>query len=233
MEQTVSRSLLALAGILAGLTAVADAGTVVPAWEHVLRPDLAGFGSQAPLAARELADASVMVVNLDNAGLTAVRYDHDGTVLTTASFYPPYGLGLATTPRVAIDPFGAIFFAATSNLCCSPGTTSRGLWVMKYDGSTGAELWKSPGYFNFESDYEWAESPDQVLIDALGNAIVLVSSPVSDGRYLSVVKLDGLTGATAWSATPTFTRDPAAAALGADGSLFVSYADYASGTPSP
>ena len=229
MKRTILRSFLALAaGILAALPCGADTAAAVPAWEHILRPGLSGSGTQSPLAARELADASVMVVNLDNAGVTAVRYAHDGTVLTTASFYPPYGLGVAATPRVAIDPFGAVFFAATSNLIDS---FSGDVWVMKYDGSTGAELWKSPGYFNSQFDFEYVDMPDQVMVDALGNAIVIVSSPLSGGWYVTVVKLDGLDGKTVWSTNPVFASDPATAALGTDGSTFVSYVEYGSGIP--
>src|SRR5206468_515962 len=157
------------------------------------RPSLAGFGNQSPIAARELADGSVMVVSLDNAGLTAIRYDHAGAVLSSASFYPPYGLTDGSTPHVAIDPFGAVFFAASSNLCCPPDNTQWGdAWLMKYDGISGSELWDTPGHYDAALDY--IDTPDQLLIDATGDAIVVISSrPSWVGQLKNVVlaKFDG------------------------------------------
>ena len=53
----------------------AHAQTAVPRWQHLLRPDSTGERSPGVLAARELADGTVMIVT---DSLVAYRYDHDG-----------------------------------------------------------------------------------------------------------------------------------------------------------
>jgi hypothetical protein len=206
----------------------AVASTAVPAWEQRYRPSLVGSGSQSPLAARELADGTVMVVNSDNAGLTAVRYDHQGSLVSAASFYPPFPVSGWYDRRLAIDPFGGIFLAAPSNFV---QYFSGDVWLMKYDGYSGRELWRAPTHY--DSTFDYVDTPDQVLVDGAGNAIVVGSSRVGgSAKYVFTLKYDGVTGALDWTATTNLAGDVSTTqALDPAGNVFVSYVDEEAGLP--
>ena len=63
---------------LLGLATVAFASTAVPQWQQVFHPAADGTTAAAPLAARELADGTVLVVTKD---FQTVHYNHDGTIV--------------------------------------------------------------------------------------------------------------------------------------------------------
>ncbi|HYX19779.1 MAG TPA: hypothetical protein VFA98_02930, partial [Thermoanaerobaculia bacterium] len=140
------------------------AASGVVRWENTFRQPLAGSGFQSVFTARELADGTTLVVAQDNYGFTTLQYDHAGNQLSAATFYPVY---LEYPFLVSIDPFGAVFFATVTS---NPELTSSDLWMMKYDGLTGAALWPSGvilGAGNHADDV-----PLELMVDPAGDVVL-------------------------------------------------------------
>ena len=178
-------------------TAIAGAATGVPAWEQTFRRNLTGAGNQKPLAARELWDGSRMVVVIDNAGVSCVRYDTNGAVLSTATFYPaegwPFGPQLAV-----IDPFGAVVLVTETDKSFLPFTRRGDIWTMKFDGLTGHELW--PEAQTYASPGTWRDEPQRCELDPYGDVIVM-GVTYGNGSLTEqvVLKYDGTTGLPSWA----------------------------------
>lgn len=197
--------------------ASASASTGVLSWERSFRHDLTGKGYQRPVAARELADGSILVVNLDNAGVTFVRYDGAGGVLSTATVYPPW-----LTPLVAaIDPFGAVFLVSQADHSQFPYSQRGDVWTNKYDGRTGHALW--PAAQVFDSPNRRQDLPTDAFVDPLGNVVVIgvidpYLSSASVGRPFGL-KYDGATGAPSWA--PIVAAGEGRAAVDEAGNLHI------------
>lgn len=118
--------------ILLTVAKPAESGTAVPAWKTRFTTSI-GLPAQGPvLATRELVDGTVLAVVQDFAAVTAARFDRDGNLLSSASFYPPF-----IPSRAAIDQFGSVTVAALSDpLPTHPSTQTGDVWTMKYLGVT-------------------------------------------------------------------------------------------------
>ena len=162
------------------------AGTPVIRWKNAFSSNIPG-ASTGPLQSRELADGSWMLLVNDGAGVTAVRFDHEGTELSRASFYPTYRLTSA-----AIGPFGEVVLEARSEPCfdCSKDT----LWLMKYDGYTGRPLWPKPARFGILRLIQDAAFP--VLLDPAGNVVAAV---LDASGQVWTVRFDGTSGGISWA----------------------------------
>ena len=182
--------------LLAAPSGSATAATGVPAWEQSFRRNLSGTGQQTPLAARELADGSRMVVILDNVGVSCVRYDSGGALLSTASFYPSFGWPWG--PQLAaIDPFGAVFIVSEADKSFSLGTLRGDIWTMKFDGMTGHALW--PSGRTYDSPDHRRDEPLRAAVDPQGDVIVMGATHANGGGlYQVVLKYDGVSGAPQW-----------------------------------
>ena len=210
-----SRHLFVCAILCSALQSSIHAATGVPAWEQSFRRNLTGSGSQRPLAARELADGSRMVVVVDNAGVSCIAYDASGAALSTATFYPaegwPFGPQLA-----AIDPFGGIFVVTEADKSFVPFTRRGDIWTMKFDGLTGRELWPA-GRAYAAPDGPWRDEPLRCEVDPYGDVIVMGVTYANGGMTEQVVlKYDGTTGAPSWDpiVAATFTGTSAVDAAG-------------------
>ena len=162
------------------------AGDGVTIWENTFHRPLPGAGYQSVLAARELADGTTLAVVQDNSGITALQYDHSGNLLHSATFNPVYG------PQVvAIDPFGGVVIAAEA---FEDFLHATDIWLMKYDGLTGAALW--PSGTTFGSGNHADDAPIALFLDPAGDAVLWSSNDVGNSCILS--KYSGGNGQPVW-----------------------------------
>ena len=172
--------------VLAALAPDLQAASPVQAWLTGFRAT--GGGDQVPTSGRLLADGTFLVVARDNGGVTVRRHDSAGTLVSTATFYPPHDAS-----AVAIDPFGAVFLASTSSTL----TTGADIWVMKYDGTTGKAAWPAPFVFNGAASGD--DVPAALALDGSGDLLVTGSSTNGAGNTdIVTLKLGGLTGSVSW-----------------------------------
>ncbi len=157
----------------------------VPVWQQRFAAE-GEPGTQDLFAVRELADGSILLVAIDNARITALRFDHGGQQLSAAAFSSP-----SDFPLVAIDPYGGIFVGAYA----FPGD----IWTMKYDGYTGKALWIEPVVLTAHGQGV------QVVVDPAGDLIVHGYRDDLDSGLLW--KLDRATGAVRWG--PLLVPGPA------------------------
>ncbi|HEX4440830.1 MAG TPA: hypothetical protein VH854_12210, partial [Thermoanaerobaculia bacterium] len=180
----------------AAANTVVAAPTGVPAWEQTFRRNLTGSGAQTPVAARELADGSRIVIVLDNGGVSCVRYDASGSVLSTAAFYPEAGWPFG--PQVvAIDSFGGVFVVSEANKSTFPGTTRGDIWTMKFDGITGKALW--PTSQTYDSPDHRRDEPLRAEVNATGDVTVMGATYANGGNTNQVIlKYSGVSGVPMW-----------------------------------
>jgi len=200
--------------------------TGVTAWQQVLRPDQVPSQQREPIAARELADGSRMLVAKDGGGVTTVRYDEAGAQLSVAPFYPPYRVVLAS-----IDPFGGVFIAAVSNEDAF-FQTSGDIWIMKYDGSTGCQLWAAPAIF--DAGAQLYDTARWIQSDANGDLLVTGTSRFDDEPLVTflALKYDGRSGALLWGPmTVSSVLVSGGAALDGAGNLYASVGTVIGGSP--
>ncbi len=218
-------------------TSVSMAATGVPAWETSFRPDLTGSGTQTPLAARELADGSRMVVVNDNYyDFAAIRYDGTGNVLSTARFAPAYNTTLTVfdigaipvLAPVAIDAFGGVFVGAIAGLSSAPFYSRGNAWFDKFDGLTGEELWPAPAVWTSPTD--WLAAPQGLFVDANGDLVVSVMARNLGGALPlnATLKYSGADGSLSWGPAILDQVQDVAAAIDGAGNVFV-----AVGMPGP
>ncbi|HEY1249857.1 MAG TPA: putative Ig domain-containing protein [Thermoanaerobaculia bacterium] len=214
--------------------AVALATTAVPQWQQLFHPPSDGTTSAAPIAARELADGTILVVT---DALNAVHYDADGNVLSAQALRIPR----ATTRRhsskdvpdspgfgdshAAIDAFGKVVVAVVDDrdyVLEGAGDVE----TARFDGLTGQALWRAPVLYHSG----FAMIPTDVFLDAAGDVVVTAVSGIS---FVATLKYDGRTGALLWGpnliqnlSTWSGTR-PSRTALDPEGNVFVTYANGA------
>ncbi len=174
-------TILAVLGVLSQMSAA----TPAPAWERQFRAE---SGRSAvpprPLAMQVLADGSSMVVIRIWPGLTAIRYDEAGEVVSSATVHSSFA-----ATEVAIDPFGSLFAIAEP---ASMGDYD--FWTMKYDGLTGRPMWPAPARFN-ASAYD---RPTAVAVDRSGDVLVTGYSGTGSNSWWATLRYDGRTGARRW-----------------------------------
>ncbi len=235
MNPVLVRIAVCLALAVRFTTAPASAATGVPAWEQTFRKGLAGSGSQYPLAARELADGTRMVVVSDNGAFSAVRHGADGAVLSAAAFYPAnvttvdplqYFSGYTTPAVVAIDPFGSVFVGAISGLSSAPFFSRGNAWFAKFDGVTGRALWPAPA--TWVSPSGLLSAPRTLFVDDRGDLVASLLVRANSGSSVDQVglKLDGATGALAWGPAILPSVNSSVASLDAAGNLLVAVGVY-------
>ena len=198
--------------LLLAAAAILRAATGVTVWEETFHRPLQGGGDQWTLAARELADGTTLTVIRDGSGLTALQYDHDGNLSSSATFYPVYGVAQA-----AIDPFGAVFVAS---LASAGSGYETDLWLMKYDGLTGRGLW--PAAVTYGSGDHVDESILGLFPDPAGDLVVEATEQYSTATLL---KFSGLTGAPLWGPSTIVTGNSpgAPAALDSAGNVYLAF----------
>jgi hypothetical protein len=223
--------------ILFALTTAALASTAVPRWQQFFHPPAGDPTSAAPIAVRELADGSILVVT---DALNAVHYDADGNVLSVKSLRIPgaperRGAGHADVPEspgfgdshAAMDAFGGVVVAVVDDrdyVLAGAGDVE----TAKFDGLTGQALWRAPVIYHSG----FAMIPTDVFLDAAGDVVVTAASQNS---FVATLNYDGRTGALLWG--PNLIQDlsltagsrPATTALDPQGDVFVSYANSADG----
>jgi len=198
--------LTAILGFAASLVVCGDASAVtslVPAWQQKWSATVSG-GYGDPLAARELADGSVLVFATSGA---AVRYDVNGSVLSAAVISPPFFTPVGyNTPApvypsiVAIDAQGRIFVASTTNKLGFPSTPNGDIWLSAYDGTTGGELWAAPAVI--DGPFHRSDRPTQLELDPSGNPIVIGFEDVNGAPSVALVaKFDRSDGSVIWGPT--------------------------------
>lgn len=204
----------------------------MPQWQQIFHPAADGTTSAAPLAARELADGTVLVVTQE---FQTIHYDHDGNV-TSARQLPlnprtvrPKGAKPAGAPdsgpsgtpsaRAVIDGFGVVVLARVAELNYYPIDTGV-IEIAKFDGLTGAALWPGPSF----SDTGVDQAPTSLLVDRSGDVLLTSVSPTHLKHF--TVKYDGKTGTVLWgpqvidnTAFPIFTST---ASLDLSGNVIVS-----------
>ncbi len=226
--------------ILLSIPSDARAQTAVSRWQHLLRPVSPGERSPGVLAARELADGTVMIVT---DALIAYRYDHDGSPVSAAalrasasrpardpasraaedlgeggSSLPGYGRAFA-----AIDPFGVV---ATARLgdpdFRAPLLTFRGDIVTDlFDGLTGKSLWGTAVVYDTGTNRP--DYPTGVFLDQNGDVFVTGVSAGGGGMTHVALKYRKTDGSLAWG--PQLIQsaaDVGTAALAGSGDLWVS-----------
>ncbi len=209
---------------------VSNAATGVPAWENTFRPELTGSGVQTPVAARELADGSRMVVVNDNYyDFAAIRYDDSGNVISAARFTPAYNttvsiLDFDTFPvigPVAIDAFGGVFVGAIAGLSAAPFYSRGSAWFSKFDGLTGEEVWPAPAVWTSPTDR--LATPRALYVDANGDLVVSVMARNLGGAlpFHATLKYSGADGGLVWGPAILDQVQDAAVALDGAGSVFV------------
>lgn len=191
-----------LALFLATVTTPLRAQVPAPSWDILYSPMQSGASDLVPMATRMLADGSYMVVGPDNFGLSAVRYDEAGNVLSQVTLNP-YGL-----PQLAIiDPFGGIV------------TIEYGLFIEKFDGITGRSAWTQPVAVALPS-YTGATAQDAAIdtFDFQSLYVLAYSQPLGCNNYY-LIKIEMLTGTIDWTEAllPPYSCGPALSRVLIDG----------------
>ncbi len=240
------RALCVIAWIALGPLAFAQ--TAVPVWQQDFRPAAKGTTSPNIIAARELADGSLLAVTDE---LVALHFDANGNPLSSLQL-PAGPRAQRTSPPspassgpeggfvpgylrtfAAIDSFGAIVIARVGDPDYSFFPYTGDIVTTKYDGLTGHTLWAHPAIYDsgivFAADY-----PTGVFLDSIGNVIVvgLTALDASFFEHLTL-KYDGQTGGLLWGpmilagVTP-----PGTASVDLDGDIYLSVArEVSSGGP--
>jgi hypothetical protein len=216
-------------------SSAALAQTAVPRWQNLLRPSSPGERNPEVLAARELADGTVMVVT---DSLVAYRYDHDGNPVSaiplrvtasglhrggSPSSESPSGSDLPGYGRdyAVIDAFGVVALARIGDrdFDNSPVTSTGDIVTDRFDGLTGKSLWGAPAIFDTGTNR--ADYPTGVFLDGEGDVYVTgltESGAVMDHVSLKYSKLDG---SVVWGPELIATTGKGTATLG-PGGLWVS-----------
>ena len=194
------------------------ASEAVPRWQQIFHPAANGTTGSAPLAARELADGTVLVVTQT---FQTVHYNHDGTIVSLRQLAldpprsrpgrsgvvqgPEAGLFGTLNARAVIDGFGVVVLARVAELNYYPIDTGD-IEIAKFDGLTGAALWPAPIFFHAGV----AQVPTGVFVDRSGGVILTSVAPGNLKHF--TLKYDGHTGAVLWgpqiidnTAFPLFT----------------------------
>jgi hypothetical protein len=108
------------------ISSLAIGATAVAQWQHIFHPAADGPYSSAPLAARELADGTVLVVTQT---FQTIHYNHDGTIVSAKqlNLNTPDGHVHESGPsglinaKATIDGFGRIVISVSP---CSASTRS-------------------------------------------------------------------------------------------------------------
>jgi hypothetical protein len=210
--------------VLSGLTAVPGALAAQPVvdWEHRLEGQVAP-ATAYPIAMRVLADGSTLILSSQNGGTAAVRYARGGSVLSSTILPVSYSF------LAAIDPFGAVF---VTRQIVRYGPLYD-FWTMKYDGTTGKELWPNPRIFDgpdTSGRVDSREAPTAIAVAPNGDVVVAGWTREETGRSRWVVLRYGATkGALRWG--PVYPGDgsrignPYSIAFDAAGDILVSGAD--------
>jgi hypothetical protein len=182
----------------------AQAATAVPQWQQIFHPAADGTTSSAPIAARELADGTVLVVTQT---FQSIHYNHDGSIasfrqlnLTPPGRHPSRS-GLVDRPEsgpsglvnshAVIDGFGIVVIAVVEQ----PDyylQDAGNIETVKFDGLTGEALWPAPAIYHPASGGAY---PTGVFVDPLGD--VIVTGLFTNPRHVTL-KYDGKTGALLW-----------------------------------
>jgi hypothetical protein len=217
--------------VLVGLRATALASTAVPQWQQIFHPSADGTTSAAPIAARELADGTVLVVT---GALQTVHYNHDGTIVSfkQLALSPPVparapsGRGRVAdqgplgfeVARAVIDGFGKVVISAVASPTYVPPDSGI-IETLKFDGLTGDALWPAPVFY----DANLGENPTAVFVDPMGD-VVVTGLAVGNEKHFTI-KYDGLDGSLLWGPMVfdgvSFPSNSAAEAMDAAGDIYV------------
>ena len=189
--------------LLFSLSAAAD---YVPRWATDYDPT-AFSGSQLARKARLLADGSMMIAASSFPGHAIVRFDTNGTVLSSVFIEPQNGGTVES-----ITPFGEVYLLTwTTTGFAEP-------FVLKYDGITGAQAWAGPAGMG-------PSSSAVMTVDNAGNPVV-----ASDNGIIHTIrKLSGVDGSTIWTNSVTLPATRPARAVEVDASDNVVVASIATG----
>lgn len=223
--------------LLAPLAALAQ--TAVPRWQHLFRPNATGTFSPGILAARELADGTVMVLT---DSLIAYRYDHDGNPVSAVSLRgsrpapaprPPEPPHLADggiystfgTSFAVIDAFGVVVLSRVGEPGYGVILTGDTI-TMKFDGLTGRALWGQEAVYDtgrFNADF-----PTGLFVDGNGDVIVTGISNINGGIFQHVtLKYSGRDGSALWGPVLIFNvADTGTAAVDFSGNIWVSVGQF-------
>ncbi len=188
MKSTVPVARWALLLFLLAVALPLFAVSGVTVWENTFHPADTLGEREWLLAARELVDGTTLTVVGDNFGLTTLHYDHSGNRLGTATFYSAYPRDIPQT--VAIDSFGAVF---VGSLAHTPNTEID-IWLMKFDGLTGAGLW--PAAVIFGAGNQSDDIGLQFFLDRTGDLIMVSQRSISVETV--VTKFRGTDGQVLW-----------------------------------
>jgi hypothetical protein len=201
-------SRLACASLLAGTlcSGFLVGQTAVPAWNQLFRPPATGPVYDPPIASRELADGTVLVITNS---LASVRYDHAGNPLSSvqlpvsgsragknqAPMKPERPEGYLIPPGyfepdAVIDAFGSVVVASLGNPDQFAHTGD--IVTQKFDGLTGRPLWAAPAIY--DSGLANVDFSTGIFLDRSGDVIV---TGFSGYDHVSL-KYDGMTGAAIW-----------------------------------
>ncbi len=234
MNNRIDRPLLWGLCFFAFASSAIFASTAVTQWQQVFHPAANGTTSAAPIAARELADGTVLVVTQD---FQTLHYNHDGTIVSfkQLSLTPPHerpearrrgtaalpeaGPGGVVNSHAVIDGFGRVVLSTVA----SSGNIPRDAGIaetMKFDGLTGDPLWASPVYYNSHV----AETPLAVYLDSSGD-VVLTTGANGNQRH-TTLKYDGRNGSVLWGPkiidSVTFPSAQTTSAMDLAGNVYVS-----------
>lgn len=186
--------------VLAGLATVPGAlkAQPVPDWEHRLEGKIASTASY-PIAMRVLADGSTMILSSQTVGTAVVRYSPNGSVLSSTTLPVSYRF------LAAIDPFGAVF-VTRQIVRYGP---HYDFWTMKYDGTTGKELWPNPRVFDGPATsgiLDSYEAPSAIAVAPNGDVVIAGWTGDGSGRSRWVVlRYERTKGDLRWG--PVFPGD--------------------------
>lgn len=138
------------------------------------------------------AGGDVIVGGQTSAEAVVIKFDGaSGAELWRHSTPTPY---LGTAAAVAVDPAGDVLSAGRTNVIAFHGSD---LLVTKIDGATGAQLWQ---VMYDGTDVDSFDAARGIEVEASGD--VVVGGEVdydTTGRLVTLLRLDGATGAEVWS----------------------------------
>lgn len=241
MKNRSTSSAWVLAGFLCSIPILGQ--TAVPAWQQLFRPASNAAISGTPIAARELADGTILIVT---DSFQAVHFDADGNPASARQLAigasEGRGKGAVPPPRPAasgpdggflpmgygktfavIDAFGRVAITLVANADFQNAYSGK-IELAKFDGLTGQPLWQGPAYFSEPG----VQYPTGLLIDPAGDLIVAGLSRRGGRSQHVTLKYDGQTGALLWGPMSLAgAYSVGAACVGPTGNVLVSVATSA------
>ncbi|HEY2798187.1 MAG TPA: IPT/TIG domain-containing protein [Thermoanaerobaculia bacterium] len=196
----------------------------MPQWQRLFHSLADGPFSSAPLAARELADGTVLVVTQT---FQTIHYNHDGTIVSAHQLelnspdarVRESGPSGTVNAKAVIDGFGRVVLSFVALLNYNPIDTGI-VETVKFDGLTGEKLWPAPAFYNAKL----AEYPTNVFVDRSGD--VIVTGVASGNAKQFTLKYAGQNGSVLWGPViienAAFPTRDMAASVDTFGNVYVS-----------